>query len=40
MFEVDVDHFGPKLLAVPNGKKKKTTDVRVGKTPPAGLKRT
>ena len=40
LFEVDVDHFGPKLLAVPNGKVKKNANVRIGKTPPAGLNRT
>lgn len=39
LFEVDVDHFGPKLIAAPNGKKKKAADTRMGKTPPAGLKR-
>jgi hypothetical protein len=39
LFEVDVDHFGPKLLAVPNGTKKKKVEARMGKTPPAGLNR-
>lgn len=39
LFEVDVDHFGPDLVAVPNGKKKKKVGVRMGKTPPAGLSR-
>ena len=39
LFEVNVDDFGPKLLAVPKGTKKKKAEVRKGKTPPAGLNR-
>ena len=39
LFEVDVNHFGPKLLARPSGKRKKSVGTRMGKTPPAGLNR-
>lgn len=39
LFEVDVDHFGPKLQGAPNGKKKVKREARIGKTPPAGLNR-
>jgi len=36
LFEVDMDHFGPKLLAKTPGE---LSGERIGKTPPAGLKR-
>lgn len=40
VFDVDVDHFGPKLEAAkPAVAMLKTAKVRIGKTPPAGLKR-
>lgn len=38
VFNVDMDHFGPKLLALAPAVKK-IVKKRLGKTPPAGLNR-
>lgn len=40
LFEVDMDHFGPRLLACHSSVSKSDPSMeRIGKTPPAGLKR-
>jgi hypothetical protein len=37
IFDIDTDHFGPRLAAIPNAAT--PDDMRIGKTPPAGLRR-